>query len=94
MRRQSNDHFAIGFGVSLVVITLFLVLDVQTGLNLRGSYLPVPEPLVETDSIDDVPVNNEITSELDKSVVEVDENNEQVSNFDTFSMLKRTFGQQ
>lgn len=95
MRRQSNDRFAIGLGVSLVVITLFLVLDVQTGWNLRGSYLPVPKSIVETDSIDDVPVNNGIIPQLDKIGVEdEDGNNGYVNNFDTFSKLKRTFEQQ
>lgn len=41
--RQSKDHYAILFGISLVLLTFFLILDIQTGLNLRGGYLPIPK---------------------------------------------------
>lgn len=43
--RQSKDHYAILFGISLVLLTFFLILDVQTGMNLRGGYLPIPKNL-------------------------------------------------
>lgn len=51
--RQSNDHYAILFGISLVLLTSFLILDVQTGMNLRGGFLPVPKHL-------DVPVHEQM----------------------------------
>lgn len=43
--RQSKDHYAILFGILLVLLTFFLILDIQTGLNLRGGYLPIPKNL-------------------------------------------------
>lgn len=47
MVRHSRDRFAILFGVSLVAITIFLVLDIESGLNLRAPYLQIPKNDIE-----------------------------------------------
>lgn len=47
--RKSSDRHAIIFGATLVAVTFLLVLDVQSGLNLRGNYLPIPEPKTQLD---------------------------------------------
>lgn len=89
MRRQSNDRYAIVFGVSLVALTFFLIIDVQTGLNLRGGYLPIPKPVTVYDSNVNVPVNIDVTLGHDQHIVE---NN--INDFDTFEALKRNIGHQ
>lgn len=41
--RFSRDEIAIGFGVLLTLITLFLIVDLQSGFNLTNDYLPLPD---------------------------------------------------
>lgn len=48
MVRHSRDRFAILFGISLVAITIFLVLDIESGLNLRAPYLQIPKNDIAT----------------------------------------------
>lgn len=91
MRRQSKDCYAIVFGVSLVAITCFLIIDVQTELNLRGDFLPIPKtkPMTVSDSNVNVPENIDVTSRHDEHLVE---NN--IDDFDTFEALKQKIGHQ
>lgn len=85
MRRRSNDRFAISFGVTLVAITFLLILDIKTGLNLSGDYLPIPEPI--TNPIVDMHIDDELhhNEQIDS---------ENSDNFDTFLTVKRIFGHQ
>lgn len=39
----SRDNFAIAFSVLLVLITLMLIIDLQSGYNLSCDYLTVPD---------------------------------------------------
>lgn len=89
MRRQSNDRYAIVFGVSLVALTVFLIMDIQTGLNLRGGYLPIPEPV----AVNDPTVNAEVVPGHEERAVS-GEDNGNTDNFDTFGALKQKIGHQ
>lgn len=90
--RQSKDRYAVVFGTSIVAITFFLILDIQTGLNLSGNILPIPE------SLNEIPnqVENEQNSKGEKELKDTNSeyNNEEIKAFDTFMALKQNLGQQ
>lgn len=91
--RHSRDRFTILCGATLVALTLFLVLDIQSGLNLRAPYLQIPETYIET-------TKNSIESDLKPDEIVNDTNyqyqdgNEQIDNGDNdmFTNLKRNIG--
>lgn len=39
--RQSKRHYAILFGISLALITFFLIFNIPTGSNSRDGFLPI-----------------------------------------------------
>lgn len=91
--RQSNDHYAILFGISLVLLTFFLILDIQTGLNLRGGYLPIPKNpnsmVVNLPAVQMMQNQKKLSAEINKNHGNIDE--KKVEN--TFAALKKKIGQ-
>lgn len=88
--RQSKDHYAILFGISLVLITFLLILDIQTGLNLRGKYLPIPKT---PNPIQNVPVQM-VQSQKKLSIANNKNhgNIEAKKNGNTFDYLEKKIG--
>ncbi|XP_055300427.1 extracellular serine/threonine protein CG31145-like isoform X2 [Sitodiplosis mosellana] len=86
--RHSRDRFAILFGTSLVAITFFLVLDIESGLNLRAPYLQLPENDIEPtkNSQENDPKPDEISNQTNYQY-----QGEQIDDGDTgiFTNLKR-----
>lgn len=91
--RHSRDRFAVLFGTSLVTLTFFLVLDIQSGLNLRAPFLQIPESYIEPtkNSINNDQKTDEIVDEIN---YQYQDDNEQIDNgdTDTFANLKRNIG--
>lgn len=90
--RQTGDRFAIVLGTSLVAMTLFLVLDIQAGLNLRRPLLPLPENFDEQTKNT---IENESKSKQERHSHE--NNNEQndyqqINDFDAFAALRQKIG--
>lgn len=90
--RQSNDRYAIVFGISLVVFTFCLIVDVQIGLNLSSGYIPMPkrvdDKVVSTVNVPVQKIQNPESSETEQL------SGNETENFDTFARLKQNFGQQ
>lgn len=89
--RHSRDHYAILFGTLIIALTLFLILDIQSGRNLRAPYLQIPENYIE-------PTKNSIENDLTPTEIvnninyRYEDENESVDNGDTFTKLKRNIG--
>lgn len=77
----SRDHFAIAFGLFLVLITLLLVIDLQAGFNLSNDYLPLPEH-----DLNDIEQFNHDKELLEKRISE--ENNVESDGIDTITAIK------
>lgn len=94
--RKSRDRYAIVFGTSIVVITFLLVLDIQSKLNLSGTYFPVP---LDSDDIDfpKQHIQSELKSEERVELITDDDESKSMEHseeIDTFTALKRHFGHQ
>lgn len=88
--RQSNQY-TIAFGVALVVVTLFLIIDIQLGQKLSGNYLPIPDPaLTVTKYTEDVANRQQIT------VVNLQnhDDSQKIDEIDTFEAFERNLGLQ
>lgn len=57
-----RDQFAVVFGVILVLLTVFLIIDIQVGLNITHDYTNTFESAIIIEEIDS-------TEESDKSDV-------------------------
>lgn len=89
--RHSKDRYAIVFGTSLVVVTIFLIIDIQSGQKLSGSYLPIPE----SDSTvikytENIPDRQQIT----EVNLQIHGDSEKIDEIGTFGAFKRNLGVQ
>lgn len=41
--KLTRDNLTTAFGLVLVFVTLFLIMDLESGFNLSNDYLPLPE---------------------------------------------------
>lgn len=41
--KLTRDNLTTAFAVTLVFLTLFLIMDLESGFNLSNDYLPLPE---------------------------------------------------
>lgn len=65
---QRRDGFAIIFGIFLVLITIFLIIDIKLGQKLSGIYLPIPESdLNVTKFTENIP-NRQQTAQIDLQI--------------------------
>lgn len=87
--RQSRERYSVIFGVSLVALTFFLILDIQTGLNLSGEYFPVPKPIIEPDLSRKEHTN--LASNHENRTKSSDDDGK-IEEFDTFAAFKRNVG--
>lgn len=98
MRRQSKDRFAIVFGTSLVALTFFLVIDIQTGLNLRRPYLPIPPNYIElnenTTEGEQFSKNTSENEETSERMTKPAHDSQRINDFGTYANLKRNIGWQ
>lgn len=89
MMRHSRDRYAVLFGTSLVAFTFFLVIDIQSGLNLRAPFLQIPESFIE-------PTENSIENDVTPDKIANENHYEyqdvEIENDDTFANFKRNIG--
>lgn len=86
--RQSIERYFVVFGVLLVALTFLLILDIQTGLDLSGKYLPAQKAIEEPDSARKEHTN--FASNHDKQAKSGNDDGK-IEEFDPFATFKQNF---
>lgn len=88
---RSRDGFAIIFGIFLVVVTIFLIIDIKLGQKLSGIYLPIPEPDLTVIKFSDNIPNRQQTAEID---LQIHGDSKKTEKIGTFGAFRRNLGLQ